>query len=112
MIDVRAIRQKQVDEGAHVLVEAIGLERDFLPKGEARRNAFAPHLLGQSTRCVTHSAAVTTKRWVSGLAGQGIVEILEYGLAYLGGTGTFVARTANGTDAEIVGLAEVRFVAV
>lgn len=31
--------------------------------------------------------------------------LLEYGLAYLGGTGAFVASAINGTDAEIVGLA-------
>ena len=42
---------------------------------------------------------------VSGLAGQGIVAILEDGLACLGGTGAFVARIVQGTDAEIVGLA-------
>jgi hypothetical protein len=33
------------------------------------------------------------------------VAILEYGLAYLGGTGAFVARTVKDTDAEIIGLA-------
>ena len=42
---------------------------------------------------------------VSGLAGQGIVAILECGLAYRGGTGAFVARTVKGTDGEIVGFA-------
>jgi hypothetical protein len=40
---------------------------------------------------------------VSGLAGQGIVAILEYGLAYLGGIGGFVGRTVKGTDAAISG---------
>ena len=42
---------------------------------------------------------------VSGLVGQGTEAILEYGLACLGGTGAFVARIVQGTDAEIVGLA-------
>ena len=106
MIDVRAIGQDQVGKGAHVLVEAVGLERDFLPEGEGRGSAFALHLLGESMQGVTHSAAVTTQAGRSpGLTGQGIVAILEHGLAYLGGTGTFVARTVNGTDTEIVGLA-------
>ena len=42
---------------------------------------------------------------VSGLAGQGIAETLEQGLADLSGTGAFIACTIERTDAEIVGLA-------
>ena len=38
---VRAIRQKHIGKGAPVLVEAVGLERDFFSEDEIRRGAQA-----------------------------------------------------------------------
>jgi hypothetical protein len=36
MVDVGAIGQKHISKSAPVLVEAVRLERDFLPEGEGR----------------------------------------------------------------------------
>jgi len=77
VIDVGLIGQQHISKGAPVLVEAVRLEGDLFHEGEVRRSSFDLHLLGRSTLCVTHIAAVTTKgAGHSVLMGQGIVAIL------------------------------------
>lgn len=72
-------------------------------KGSIARYSYNSALKTQNLALVVAPAVAVIQ--FSGLVGQGIVPILEYGLVDLGGTGAFVACSVKGTDAEIVGLA-------
>jgi len=60
VIDVGAIREEHIGNGALVLVEAVSVDGEFIRKGEVRRSSFDLHLQGGSTLCVTHNDAGTT----------------------------------------------------